>query len=138
MNEIRLFVQSIRIRHNTHPHGKHNKSQKQIFAQHDTEIHQLILCTVSRCFFLCSKKVSEKMSQKDLEDDFNDLEQQNSEISDKRRRVHELLRKLRREVVTYGEELMEVRRRKAEKQNICLLMKLPILSNFEYKYAKTN
>ena len=43
MNEIRLFVQSIRIRHNTHPHEKHNKSQKLIFTQHDTEILQLIL-----------------------------------------------------------------------------------------------
>ena len=32
MNEIRLFVESIRIRHNTHPHGKHNKSQINIYS----------------------------------------------------------------------------------------------------------
>ena len=65
--------------------------------------------------FCAAQKVSEKMSQKDLEDDFNDLEQQNSEMSDNRWRVHEFLTKLRREVVTYGEKLMEVRRRKSRK-----------------------
>ena len=58
MRFVSLF-QSIDIRHNTHPHGKHNKSQKQIFTQHDTEIHQLILCTVSWgsiCF--CARKTN--------------------------------------------------------------------------------
>ena len=84
MNEIHLFVQSMRIRHNTHPHGKQNKSQKLIFTQHDTEILQLILCYLALFPFVQHKKVSEKMNQKDLEDDFNDLEQQNLEISDKR------------------------------------------------------
>ena len=72
MNEMCLFVQSIRIRHNTHPHGKHNKSQKLIFTQHDTEILQLIRCSL---VYRKQKTVSEKMSQKELEDDFNDLEQ---------------------------------------------------------------